>query len=423
MNILVIGGGAREHAICYAVHQSSKLSKLYAIPGNYGISQLAECHIVDTNDFDELFSFAIKKAIDLIIVGPEVPLVNGIVDFFTSRKIKIFGPDQFAAQLEGSKSFMKDLCNEHRIPTAQYEKFQNSDDAIKYLETQSYPIVIKADGLAAGKGVTIAEDFKTASIAVQDIFNAKFGANMDVVIEEFMYGEEASYFICSDGKNFISLISAQDHKRIGENDTGPNTGGMGAYSPAPVFTEKVKKQVDAEIIKPTLKAMFDKGHPFKGILYAGLMIENEKAKLVEYNIRFGDPECQVLMMSLKSDLIDLIMHSINGSINDYDCDWYDEDCATVVLASKGYPGEFIKDTEIKGLEKIKTSQSLQVFHAATVESDEKILANGGRVLSITAKDKSLRSALSTIYNEIKKIDWNECYYRNDIGHKALKNEH
>ena len=423
MNILVIGSGAREHAICYAISQSSRLNALYAIPGNYGISQLAECHIIDINNFNELHNFAIKKNIDLIIVGPEVPLVNGVVDFFTSNKIKIFGPDKFAAQLEGSKSFMKDLCKEYNIPTAQYEKFQNSNDAIKYLETQSYPIVIKADGLAAGKGVTIAEDFKAASMAVQDIFNHKFGENMDVVIEEFMHGEEASYFVCSDGKDFISLISAQDHKRIGENDTGPNTGGMGAYSPAPVFTDNVKKQVDNEIIKPTLRAMIDKGHPFKGILYAGLMIKNEKAKLVEYNIRFGDPECQVLMMSLKSDLIDLITCSIDGSIKDYKCDWYDEGCATVVLASKGYPGEFKKNTEIKGLENITTDQNLQIFHAATVKSEKKILANGGRVLSITAKDTSLRSALNTIYNEIKKIDWNECYYRNDIGHKALKNEY
>ena len=420
MNILVIGSGAREHAICYAVSRSSRLTELYAIPGNYGISQLAECHIIDINNFNEIYAFAIKKNIDLIIVGPEVPLVNGIVDYFTSKKIKIFGPDKFAAQLEGSKSFMKDLCREYNIPTAQYEKFQNSDDAIKYLEKQSYPIVIKADGLAAGKGVTIAEDFKAASIAVQDVFNHKFGENMDVVIEEFMHGEEASYFVCSDGKDFVSLISAQDHKRIGEGDTGPNTGGMGAYSPAPVFTDNVKKQVDTEIIKPTLRAMINKGHPFKGILYAGLMIKNEKAKLVEYNIRFGDPECQVLMMSIKSDLIDLITYTIDGSIKDYKCDWHDEDCATVVLASKGYPGEFKKDTEIRGLENIVTNQSLQIFHAATVESEKKILANGGRVLSITAKDTSLRSALNTIYNEIKKIDWDECYYRNDIGHKAFK---
>ncbi len=423
MNILVIGSGAREHAICYAISQSSRLRALYAIPGNFGISQLAECHIIDINNYNEIFNFVIKRNVDLIIVGPEVPLVNGMVDFFTSKKIKIFGPDQFAAQLEGSKSFMKDLCKEYDIPTAQYEKFQNSNDAIKYLETQNYPIVIKADGLAAGKGVTIAEDFKTASIAVQDIFNAKFGEKMDVVIEEFMYGEEASYFVCSDGKDFVSLISAQDHKRIGENDTGPNTGGMGAYSPAPVFTDKVKKQVDDEIIRPTLKAMIDKGHPFKGILYAGLMIKNEKAKLVEYNIRFGDPECQVLMMSLKSDLIELISRSIDGSINNYECDWYDEDCATVVLASKGYPGEFKKNTEIRGLDKITTNQNLQIFHAATIKSEKKILANGGRVLSITAKDTSLRSALNTIYNEIKKIDWDECYYRNDIGQKALKNEY
>ena len=280
--------------------------------------------------------------------------------------------------------------------------------------------MIKANGLAAGKGVTIAEDKKTAEDALQDIFNGKFGPEMDVVIEEFMDGEEASYFVCCDGQDFISLESAQDHKRIGENDEGPNTGGMGAYSPAPIFTDEIKKQVDKEIIKPTLNALAELGHPYKGVLYAGLMIKDNHAKLVEYNIRFGDPECQVLMLRMKSDIVELMLECIDGEIKRNTLNWENDYCATVVMASDGYPGQFEKRTEIKGLDKISKDDSLQVFHASTIKEDGKVLANGGRVLSVTGKASSLSEALNKTYFEINKIEWPKGYYRRDIGQKGLR---
>ena len=420
MNILVIGNGAREHSLCYAINKSPYLSKLFSIPGNYGIGQIADCHNIDINDFNKIHQFVIKNNIELIVVGPEGPLVNGIVDFFFDKNIKIFGPQKSAAQLEGSKSFVKDLCKEYNIPTADYRKFENLEDAKVYLKKQKYPLVVKADGLAAGKGVTIVEKYEDAIRDVEDIFNNKFETKMNVVVEEFMEGDEASYFICSDGNDFISLLSAQDHKRIGEHDTGPNTGGMGAYSPAPIFNEIVKKQVDEEIIKPTLNAMKKRGIPFKGILYAGLMIKDQKARLVEYNIRFGDPECQVLMLNMKSDIIELMLSSIDENIKDHKSNWHETSSATVVMSTKGYPGLYEKGSIIKNLSSIENSDDFQIFHAATAYKDGKIKSNGGRVLSITAKDKSLELALNKIYNEIKNIDWPEGYYRKDIGFKAFK---
>ena len=420
MKILVIGSGAREHSLCYAIKRSSLTSALYAMPGNYGISEIAKCIDINISDFKKIYEFIDSNLIDLVVVGPEEPLVNGIVNFLSDKNIKVFGPDKFAAQLEGSKGFMKDLCKQNNIPTAAYEKFSNLESAMKYLENQSFPIVIKANGLAAGKGVTIAEDKKTAKDALQDIFNGKFGPEMDVVIEEFMDGEEASYFVCCDGKDFISLESAQDHKRIGENDEGPNTGGMGAYSPAPIFTDEIKQQVDKEIIKPTLNALAKLGHPYKGVLYAGLMIQNNHAKLVEYNIRFGDPECQVLMLRMKSDIVELMLECIDGEIKRNTLNWENDYCATVVMASDGYPGQFEKRTEIKGLDKISKDDSLQVFHASTIKEEGKVLANGGRVLSVTGKASSLSEALNKTYYEINKIDWPKGYYRRDIGQKGLR---
>ena len=420
MNILVIGNGAREHSLCYAINKSPYLSKLFSIPGNYGIGQIADCHNIDINDFKKIHQFVIKNDIKLIVVGPEGPLVNGIVDFFFDKNIKIFGPQKSAAQLEGSKSFVKDLCKEYNIPTADYKKFENLEDAKVYLKNQKYPLVVKADGLAAGKGVTIVEKYEDAIRDVEDIFNNKFETKMNVVVEEFMEGDEASYFICSDGNDFISLLSAQDHKRIGEHDTGPNTGGMGAYSPAPIFNEIVKKQVDEEIIKPTLIAMKKRGIPFKGILYAGLMIKDQKARLVEYNIRFGDPECQVLMLNMKSDIIELMLSSIDENIKDHKTSWHEASSATVVMSTKGYPGSYEKGSIIKNLSSIENNDDFQIFHAATIYMNGEIKSNGGRVLSITAKDKSLELALNKIYNEIENIDWPEGYYRKDIGFKAFK---
>ena len=419
MKILVLGNGAREHSLCYAISRSPLTTSLFCIPGNYGISLLAECRVLDLDDFDSIHSFCVEKFIDLIVVGPEVPLVSGIVDYFLSKNIKIFGPNKYASQLEGSKSFMKDLCKNYSIPTAAYSTFDNFEDAVKYLKKQSLPIVVKANGLAAGKGVTVADSFEMAEKALKEIFENKFGINMTAVIEEFMEGEEASYFVCTDGTEFISLESAQDHKRIGENDTGPNTGGMGAYSPAPIFTDEIKKQVDDEIICPTLNAMRELGHPYQGILYAGLMIKNGKAKLVEYNIRFGDPECQVLMLRMKSDIVQLMLSCIDKDLQNYELKWEDDHCATVVMASNGYPGSFKKETVINGINNLENTDTFQVFHAATAIKDKKIIATGGRVLSVTAKNASLGRALSKIYDSIHLIDWPEGYYRKDIGKKAL----
>ena len=419
MKILVLGNGAREHSLCYAISRSPLTTSLFCIPGNYGISLLAQCRVLDLDDFDSIHSFCVEKFIDLIVVGPEVPLVSGIVDYFLSKNIKIFGPNKYASQLEGSKSFMKDLCKNYSIPTADYSTFDNFEDAVKYLKKQSLPIVVKANGLAAGKGVTVADNFEMAEKALEEIFENKFGINMTAVIEEFMEGEEASYFVCTDGTEFISLESAQDHKRIGENDTGPNTGGMGAYSPAPIFTDEIKKQVDDEIIYPTLNAMRELGHPYQGILYAGLMIKNGKAKLVEYNIRFGDPECQVLMLRMKSDIVQLMLSCIDKDLQNYELKWEDDHCATVVMASNGYPGSFEKETVINGIDNLENTDTFQVFHAATAIKDKKIIATGGRVLSVTAKNASLGKALSKIYDSIHLIDWPEGYYRKDIGKKAL----
>ena len=421
MNILVIGGGAREHAICYAIHQSSKLSKLYAIPGNYGISQLAECHIIDTNDFDELFSFAIKKAIDLIIVGPEVPLVNGIVDFFTSRKIKIFGPDQFAAQLEGSKSFTKDICKKYNIPTATYETFSNAKDALVYIDNHSIPLVIKVDGLAAGKGVIIAETRDHAINSVNEIFSGKFGnAGDEIVIEEFLDGEEASYFIISDGESFIPLTSAQDHKRIGDGDIGLNTGGMGAYSPAPIMNKELEEKTINKIIKPTIKAMNDYGSPYIGILYAGLMIKDNEPKLIEYNVRFGDPECQVIIPRLENDLVELLVNVKEKNLDNYTLKWKENFAITVVLAAKGYPESYETGDEIKGLDAIDNIDDVEIFHAGTKTKNNKIVTSGGRVLNINGYGKNLVDAKEKAYSLVKKINWSGCYYRKDIGWRALK---
>ena len=421
MNILVLGNGAREHALCFSIAKSKQLSRLFCAPGNYGISQIAEAHNIDINNFDILHNFCIAKKIDLVVVGPEVPLVNGVVDFLNSKNIKAFGPKKIPAGLEGSKIFMKDICSQYNIPTATYKSFTEKKLAEDYLKSHSLPVVIKASGLAAGKGVTIATSLDDGLIAIEDIFNNKFGSGCELVIEEFMDGEEASYFIFTDGTNYIPLSSAQDHKRIGDGDTGPNTGGMGAYSPAPVFTKEIQTQVNQEMIEPTLKAMRDLGTPYQGILYAGVMIKDNKAKLVEYNVRFGDPECQVLMLRLKSDIVELMLGTINGNINEIKADWANNHAATVVMASIGYPNEYKKGTEIKNLELAENEGGIKIFHAGTELKDEKILANGGRVLSISGSGNDLKSALNDIYSAIDKIDWPESTYRKDIGWRAINN--
>lgn len=421
MNILVLGNGAREHALCYAIAKSQKLTKLFCAPGNYGISNIAEVHNFDINNFDVLYDFCIKKAIDLVVVGPEVPLVNGVVDFLETKDIRAFGPKKVPAKLEGSKIFMKDICAQYNIPTAKYQNFLEKTAAEAYLHKQRLPVVVKASGLAAGKGVTIATTLDEGLNAINDIFNDKFGSGCELVIEEFMDGEEASYFVFTDGTNYIPLSSAQDHKRIGDGDTGPNTGGMGAYSPAPVFTQAIQDQVNKEMIEPTLKAMRDLGTPYQGILYAGVMIKDNYAKLVEYNVRFGDPECQVLVLRLRSDIVELILGTIDGNIHKVHTDWNNNHVATVVMASNGYPGEYKKGTIIRSLEMTEDLENIEVFHAGTEFKNNQVLAVGGRVLSVTSSDHDLKSALENIYSAINTIDWTESTYRKDIGWRAIRN--
>ena len=421
MNILVLGNGAREHALCYAITKSQKLTKLFCAPGNYGISNVAEVHNFDINNFDMLYDFCNEKVIDLVVVGPEVPLVNGVVDFLEAKDIKAFGPKKVPAKLEGSKIFMKDICAQYNIPTAKYKNFIEKTSAEAYLRKQPLPVVVKASGLAAGKGVTIATTLDEGLNAINDIFNDKFGSGCELVIEEFMDGEEASYFVFTDGKNYIPLSSAQDHKRIGDGDTGPNTGGMGAYSPAPVFTQAIQDQVNKEMIEPTLKAMRDLGTPYQGILYAGVMIKNNYAKLVEYNVRFGDPECQVLMLRLRSDIVELILGTIEGNIHKIHTDWNNNHVATVVMASNGYPGEYKKGTIIRSLDATENLANIEVFHAGTEFKNNEVLAVGGRVLSVTSSDRDLKSALENIYSAIDTIDWTESTYRKDIGWRAIEN--
>ena len=421
MNILVLGNGAREHALCYAIAKSQKLSKLFCAPGNYGISNVAEVYNFDINNFDMLYDFCTEKSIDLVVVGPEVPLVNGVVDFLETKDIKAFGPKKVPAMLEGSKIFMKDICAQYNIPTARYQNFIEKTSAEAYLRKQPLPVVVKASGLAAGKGVTIATTLDEGLNAINDIFNDKFGSGCELVIEEFMDGEEASYFVFTDGTNYIPLSSAQDHKRIGDGDTGPNTGGMGAYSPAPVFTQAIQDQVNKEMIEPTLKAMRDLGTPYQGILYAGVMIKDNYAKLVEYNVRFGDPECQVLVLRLRSDIVELILATIDGNIHEIHTDWNNNHVATVVMASKGYPGEYKKGTIIRSLDTAEDHENIEIFHAGTEFKNNEVLAVGGRVLSVTSSDRDLKSALENIYSAIDTIDWTESTYRKDIGWRAIEN--
>ena len=420
MNVCVIGSGGREHSICFKIKQSKKLNNLFCMPGNAGTSEICKNLNVDISNFNQIYSSIKKNSIDLAIIGPEIPLVNGIVDFLEKKKIKVFGPNKKAAQLEGSKIFMKNLCNKFNIPSAQHFSISSVEHAKTVLKKMETPIVVKSDGLAAGKGVTICNSKEAALIDIISILNGKFTSSNQVIIEEFLEGEEASYFVLTDGRNFKQIGTAQDHKRIGENDTGLNTGGMGAYSPSLLINKNIEKKIIEKIIIPTITGMEKIGCPYKGILYAGLMINKGEPKLIEYNIRFGDPECQVLMLRMKSDIVELMLECIDGEIKRNTLNWENDYCATVVMASDGYPGQFEKRTEIKGLDKISKDDSLQVFHASTIKEEGKVLANGGRVLSVTGKASSLSEALNKTYFEINKIEWPKGYYRRDIGQKGLR---
>lgn len=421
MNVLLIGSGGREHALAWAISGSSLLTKLYCAPGNAGIADVAECVSLDAADHQAVVSFCRERAIDFVIIGPEAPLVAGLADELAAAGIKHFGPSRAAAQLEGSKGFTKDLCAEFKIPTAAYARFDNRAAAQAYLAGQPLPIVVKADGLAAGKGVIIAETLQEAIAAVDACFSGAFGeAGTEVVIEEFLIGEEASFFALVDGSYSLPLVAAQDHKRVGEGDTGANTGGMGAYSPAPVVTPEVERMVMTEIIRPTVAGMKQRGMPFKGVLFAGLMIGPQGPKLIEYNVRFGDPETQVLMMRLKSDLLAALLATADGVLKDFDLRWYSDAALTVVMAANGYPGQPEKGTEIAGLDEAKAIEGVEVFHAGTRRDGNRIVADGGRVLNVTARGKTVAEAQARAYEAVSKIDWPGGFYRRDIGWRALE---
>ena len=421
MNLAVLGSGGREHAICYKLKQSSKIKKLFCIPGNAGTQKIAKNIKADISNFDKLYQVIKKNKIELVIVGPEQPLVDGIVDYLNKKKVRVFGPDKYASQLEGSKAFMKNLCRKHNIPTANFGIFDNFDDASKFIKKNGAPIVVKADGLAAGKGVSICTSVEEALKNTKEILDGKFKSSKRVVLEEFIEGEEISYFAIVDKNSYLFFGSAQDHKRVGENDTGPNTGGMGAYSPSTLLTKELENKIKQKIIQPTLKAMKDLGHPYRGFLYAGLMINKDEPYLIEYNIRMGDPECQVIMMRLKTDLLEIIDSIINNTLNNIKIKWSKKNSITIVLCAKGYPLNYLKNSEIKNLSKIKLDDSNQIFHAGTYSKNNKIYSNGGRVLNITSCSESLVKARNNSLSNINKINWKDGFFRKDIGWKAIKN--
>jgi phosphoribosylamine--glycine ligase len=421
MKVLVIGSGGREHALTWALSASSLIDTLYAAPGNAGIAEDAECVDIGIEDIDGIRAFAKANDIGLVVVGPEAPLVAGLVDRLEEDGIKAFGPHAAAAQLEGSKGFTKDICANYAIPTAAYGRFTDTRAALAYLGEVGAPIVVKADGLAAGKGVIMAETTGEAENAIADMLEGnRFGnAGAEVVIEEWLGGEEASFFALVDGGTALPLASAQDHKRVGNGDTGPNTGGMGAYSPAPIVTEEMAGRVMDEIIEPTVRAMKDAGCPYKGVLYAGLMIEDGAPKLLEYNARFGDPECQVLAMRLRSDLLPALLASCDGQLKNMDLRWHDDAALTVVMAAKGYPGAYDKGTEIRGIDAAEAIEGVKVFHAGTKADDGKTLAIGGRVLNVTALAPDIRQAQEKAYRAVDAIDWPGGFCRRDIGFRAV----
>jgi phosphoribosylamine--glycine ligase len=423
MNVLLIGSGGREHALAWALAASPLLTKLYCAPGNAGIAEVAECVPLAIEDHPAVVKFAKEKSIDFVVVGPEQPLVVGIVDDLAAAGIKAFGPSRAAAQLEGSKGFTKDLCAELGLPTGAYRRFTEAAAAKAYAATQSLPIVIKADGLAAGKGVTIATSRAEADAAIDACFAGAFGsAGYEVVVEEFLDGEEASFFALVDGTHALALATAQDHKRVGDGDTGPNTGGMGAYSPAPVMTPALVQRAMDELILPTVRGMAARGTPFRGVLYAGLMLTADGPKLIEYNTRFGDPETQVLVMRLKSDLLAALLAATDGVLGTFDLRWSDDVALTVAMASKGYPGAYEKGTEIRGLEAAGAIEGVEIFHAGTERRGGRLLATGGRVLNVTARGRTVAEAQARAYAAIDLIDWPGGFCRRDIGWRAIARE-
>jgi phosphoribosylamine---glycine ligase len=423
MNVLLLGSGGREHALAWKMAASPLTDRLFCAPGNAGIAQEAACSALDLTDHAAIIAFCRAHGIDFVVVGPEAPLCAGIVDDLEAAGIKAFGPSRVAAQLEGSKGFTKDLCRVAGIPTAAYERFHAAAEAKAYVRSRGTPIVVKADGLAAGKGVVVAESIGEAEAAIDMIFGGELGAaGAELVIEDFLSGEEASFFALCDGETALPLASAQDHKRAFDGDKGPNTGGMGAYSPAPIIGAATSARVMAEIIQPTLRAMKAMGAPYKGVLYAGLMITPEGPMLIEYNVRFGDPECQVLMPRLMSDLVPALLASCDGVLKSLDLRWHPQSALTVVMAAKGYPGAYAKGSVIEGLAEAAAVEGVEIFHAGTKQDAGRILANGGRVLNVSALGKTVSEAQARAYAAIARIQWPEGYYRHDIGWRAIERE-
>jgi phosphoribosylamine---glycine ligase len=421
MNVLLIGSGGREHALAWAIQASPLLGKLYCAPGNAGIAAIAECIALDAADHAAVLRVSHERRIDLVVVGPEAPLVAGLSDDLATAGIKVFGPSKAAAQLEGSKGFMKDFCTQHGIPTAAYARLQERRAAHAYLDRHSLPVVVKADGLAAGKGVVVAETRDAAYQAVDAFFSGPMGTG-GIVIEEFLQGEEASFFALVDGSHAIPLAAAQDHKRAFDGDKGPNTGGMGAYSPAPVVTPEIARRAMDQIVWPTVNGMAARGTPYKGVLYAGLMIADTGPKLIEYNVRFGDPEAQVLMLRLKSDLLSALLATADGVLNAFDVRWYDDAAITVVMAAKGYPGDYAKGSEIGGLDAAQEVEGVEIFHAGTARDGARLVATGGRVLNVSARGRTLAEAHERAYAAVARIDWPGGFCRSDIGWRALQRE-
>jgi len=420
MNILILGSGGREHALAWAVMQNPKCDRLIVAPGNAGIAEIAECASFDINDRGQVVTFAEENAIDFVIIGPEAPLTSGVADRLRESAILTFGPSAAAAMLEGSKAFTKEICDAANAPTAAYGHFTQAGPAKEYIRQQGAPIVVKADGLAAGKGVIVAMDEETALAAIDDMFGGAFGdAGAEVVIEEFMEGEEASFFVLCDGQNILPIGTAQDHKRAFDGDKGPNTGGMGAYSPAPVLSDAVVKIALEQIIQPTVDEMARRGTPYQGVLYAGFMIKDAQPRLVEYNVRFGDPECQVLMMRLGAQVLDLLLACARGQLDQATVNWGDDHAITIVMAANGYPGAYEKGSVINGLDGIPEDSWSKVFHAGTALIDGKTCATGGRVLNITARGETLSQARERAYKMVQTIDWPGGFNRTDIGWRAL----
>jgi phosphoribosylamine---glycine ligase len=421
MNILILGSGGREHALAWKLAASPLTDQLFCAPGNAGIGRDAECVALDINDHAAVITFCKSRNVDFVVVGPEGPLCAGIVDDLETAGIKAFGPSRLAAQLEGSKGFTKDLCRTNGIPTASYARFRDTAPAKDYVRAHGAPIVVKADGLAAGKGVVVAESVGDAEAAIDSILGGGLGdAGAELVIEEFLEGEEASFFALCDGDTAVALASAQDHKRAFDGDKGPNTGGMGAYSPAPIVNDAMVQRVMNEIISPTLRAMRAMNTPFKGILYAGLMITAQGPKLIEYNVRFGDPECQVLMPRLMSDLVPALLASRDGMLKSIDLRWYRDAALTVVMATRGYPGPYTKGSLIGGLDQASAVEGVEIFHAGTKADGERILANGGRVLDVSALGKTIHEARERAYEAVARIRWPDGFCRHDIGWRAVE---